>query len=519
MAYSRMKALETYLESCKDLPNFSEVLETQCVQVVKEIKALSKLPLDEAAPLLALLQQNNLWPLAMKETISGAIQAKVQESMQLQHRGMKDRASLQDFTWFPVYLTQSDWKSILDDTWNLGQRCSVIMNRLCKLGLKWPSEDTYAMVTTVLLIRDQLIFSDGIQLRSNYLNVKGLVKAHLNSVKGSGTQDSEAGDCLHQLPPTPATVDSTLMRHAFSDKESPAPLPDGITMENLHKNMLLVPQRSNSKLLQVQIPQASGPGAFMPLNMQMNWMAAQQMAAQQMAAQQMAVQNLAAQQLAAQQMMAAHAADRVHQPPTAMALPSSSSHLALPPSPVAPKKEVEVVPLKPETPSKKVLALTDRPPEVSQEQEKQAAATAVSVAEQLASALAARDEDKKEKKTGEPEKKTEENNTDLDGDKSKQKPSPSMKRPAASKAKAAPKTPKSKVQKPSEKAKAKAKPKGDKSAAPKQMKRPASAMQSHCKGPITMQERLRLMPEGCSTCRYVRGCCDSCWIKRKYRIA
>ena len=36
------------------------------------------------------------------------------------------------------------------------------------------------------------------------------------------------------------------------------------------------------------------------------------------------------------------------------------------------------------------------------------------------------------------------------------------------------------------------------------------------KGNITQKERIKMMPEGCSTCRYRRGCTDSCWKKRHY---
>lgn len=36
------------------------------------------------------------------------------------------------------------------------------------------------------------------------------------------------------------------------------------------------------------------------------------------------------------------------------------------------------------------------------------------------------------------------------------------------------------------------------------------------KGNITQKERIKMMPEGCSTCRYRRSCTDSCWKKRHY---
>ena len=40
----------------------------------------------------------------------------------------------------------------------------------------------------------------------------------------------------------------------------------------------------------------------------------------------------------------------------------------------------------------------------------------------------------------------------------------------------------------------------------------------HSKGPIPSQkERCKLFPEGCSKCRNVPGCCDSCWRQRGFR--
>ena len=37
------------------------------------------------------------------------------------------------------------------------------------------------------------------------------------------------------------------------------------------------------------------------------------------------------------------------------------------------------------------------------------------------------------------------------------------------------------------------------------------------KGTVNQAQRHQWRPEGCSTCRYRRGCTDSCWIKRKYK--
>lgn len=52
------------------------------------------------------------------------------------------------------------------------------------------------------------------------------------------------------------------------------------------------------------------------------------------------------------------------------------------------------------------------------------------------------------------------------------------------------------------------------------MKRPATSKQvasSGTKGPAPpMSTRLRLRPDGCSKCRHVKGCTNSCWWQRGY---
>ena len=85
-----------------------------------------------------------------------------------------------------------------------------------------------------------------------------------------------------------------------------------------------------------------------------------------------------------------------------------------------------------------------------------------------------------------------------------------MKRPAASSRPAFMKKPAAASSSTSPKAKDNPKPK------PKPA--PKKQAQRNSKGPITRQMRLKKKPQGCSKCRYVRGCCDSCWLQRGYRV-
>jgi hypothetical protein len=225
MAFDRMKALETYLQSCKDLPNFTEILEQQAVMLVKEIRNLGKLDLQEGAPLLALVQQNTLWTKDLKETIAKSIQHKVQESMQKQGT-VTTRCQLQNFTYFPIYLTQEDWDCVLNPSKPVAVKIHTVLERLFRLGLKAPSEDTQAMLTVCMLLTDQSRLFDNLQLRSAYLAVKQLVKQFLKARK-----DSDSGDFFPDLPACSKAIEDERRGNGYRDGEQPADLPSGITME------------------------------------------------------------------------------------------------------------------------------------------------------------------------------------------------------------------------------------------------------------------------------------------------
>ena len=209
MAFDRLKALETYLESCCNLETFPEILEQQCVQLTKELQNLTALDFEEGAPLLAMVQQNRRWSKAQKETISQAIHKKVQESM-VKKGVVKDRVQHQSFTWFPQFLCKSDWDLLMNATIPTAQKVSVVMDRLWKLDLRAPNEDTQAMITVCLLLTETQRFSDPVQLRSSYLSVKGLVKSYLknrlNSVAPTWTHK--------ELPPVVGALEQERLANA-----------------------------------------------------------------------------------------------------------------------------------------------------------------------------------------------------------------------------------------------------------------------------------------------------------------
>lgn len=99
------------------------------------------------------------------------------------------------------------------------------------MGLRHPSEETFSMITTLLLICDQTRFYDAIGLRSAYLSTKTQARAVLAALKKAEVQPPLG--LLQELPLDPKELDSGRKMQSFGDQE-PAPLPPNIKMDTLH---------------------------------------------------------------------------------------------------------------------------------------------------------------------------------------------------------------------------------------------------------------------------------------------
>ena len=171
---------------------------------------------------------------------------------------LKERFPMQDYTLFPLYLTRNDWHVVLNQDYNVAQKCTAVMNRLFLLGVRCPSEPTYAMVTAVILLREPERFNDPLQLRSSYLTVKGICKTHLaNKIKEIEGPPS----CIQKaLPPIRTALPEALLNAAYGKlgEEPMDPLPDNITIEGLKQLEGMISCRGTNKKLQLQFGKACG---------------------------------------------------------------------------------------------------------------------------------------------------------------------------------------------------------------------------------------------------------------------
>ena len=280
MAFERLQALGKYLKECQPLENYEALREEQCASLCHQIRDGPNLDFDGGATLLARIQQENLWTDIQKQALGTCIQEKVQEGMKGQ--GFTNRTQMQDYQYFPLYLTTQEWSFIQQQRVHETQTCNLMVERIVKLRCKAPSEDTQAMVTTLCLLGDHSRFNDGLMLRAAYINMKGIIKGSLKTAVASLNESPTAAALpfIRTLPAIPASMHRRIMEQAYGTEERPAPsLPEGITMHDLIQLKSTIPVRGSRTSLQLQLPkQASVPFAMphmmMALNPMMNMIAA-----------------------------------------------------------------------------------------------------------------------------------------------------------------------------------------------------------------------------------------------------
>lgn len=77
MAFARLQALEGVLEELKCSETYLDTVQEQCRGVVRDIRALGKVEISEAAPILALIQQCKHCSKEQRETLVGAVRQKL----------------------------------------------------------------------------------------------------------------------------------------------------------------------------------------------------------------------------------------------------------------------------------------------------------------------------------------------------------------------------------------------------------------------------------------------------------
>ena len=144
----------------------------------------------DRAALLQQVQETPSLSSSQKETLSAALQQRDDPAPALAGR---PRQEMQDWEYFPVYLSSAVWKLLTDQHAPELQKLKTLARHLAKLGLRCPTEGTIAVVCSVLQLGGMESWDGHKSLQ--YLNtVKGILRSELALWKNT------ASNVLTELP-------------------------------------------------------------------------------------------------------------------------------------------------------------------------------------------------------------------------------------------------------------------------------------------------------------------------------
>ena len=235
----RLEALAVYLKQCENEGNFDELRKQQFEVLLNSCETqLSAVSFADGAEYVAILKSMS-WSEEQRTSLVKVVQDKVLAGQQ-QH-AVAGRQFGQDFTSLLHYLRAEDWKRLMDPTLqsqSLSVHLTEIVTHLSKLTLRSASEETWGVLTALLLLHDEARFDDPIQLRSSFLSTKTQGKAVLNRLK----KEELLAPMIRVLPADPNVLDRELFHKVFGD-QGPAPVPAQINMQTFLVRADIIPLR------------------------------------------------------------------------------------------------------------------------------------------------------------------------------------------------------------------------------------------------------------------------------------
>lgn len=205
MAVDRLKGVVNFLQQCRGADDFDAIQKRQYDILLQDLEQVRQMNHDEAAEALSLLKD-----IDFTADMRSGLEKIVQEKVGFVQSG---RVILQQWKYFPEFLKDSLWLRLTNPGYQsqaLTVHLKLLVEHLYKLGLRAPNEETFAMLTTVLLLTDQGRFTDMVSLRSAYLSAKSQARQWLDVMK---KQKEQPRCCkLQDLPKTPSDLDPERLR-------------------------------------------------------------------------------------------------------------------------------------------------------------------------------------------------------------------------------------------------------------------------------------------------------------------
>ena len=233
----RLEALAVYLKQCENEGNFADLRKQQFDLLLSSLETqLAALSFSDGADYVAILRSMS-WSEEQRTSLVKVVQDKVLAGQQQVPVG--GRQFSQDFTSLLHYLRAEDWRRLMDPTLqsqSLSLHLTELVTHLRKLTLRSASEETWGVLTALLLLHGEARFDDPIQLRSSFLSTKTQGKLEPSQEGGAA--------CSHDssTPADPNLLDRELFHKVFGD-HGPAPVPPQINMQTFLARADIIPLR------------------------------------------------------------------------------------------------------------------------------------------------------------------------------------------------------------------------------------------------------------------------------------
>ena len=171
----------------------------------------------------------------------------------------RTRQSMQSWELFPLYLSEGLWEKIQDTRVSSVSVLEALTKHLVALGLRAPSENTQAMVLSLLNLREpeERRRTDSASLRTAYLNVKGHLQSMLQRSKAAASAPPN-GVSLISLPADPMDTSVAFREVAFGRDEI---VPPALSIDTLQEICRTVPLRSTNASAKTSVmpPETANP--------------------------------------------------------------------------------------------------------------------------------------------------------------------------------------------------------------------------------------------------------------------
>jgi hypothetical protein len=239
-------AIKDLLNQVRGSSSYAKTLESQARQLAAAIGSAS-FSVSEAS---AMIQALEGFPDETKQVLT----EKTTERISAPKAAVASaaRPALQDYSNIPNYLTAGQW-DILACGASPATKMELLVNAACKLGLKYPTEVSAQVLTSLyLILAKETNISPAVKLETCRC-VKKKVKAVSRMLVGPAA-------CIADLPVDPQQLHGAWYEHAFAEADG-GPVASRVTAAQLHEVLRTVPMRSSRADATFAVAAAAQPAA------------------------------------------------------------------------------------------------------------------------------------------------------------------------------------------------------------------------------------------------------------------